>query len=139
MFSSEEISRASHSSWFERVSDDPAKTLMIFERDEKPMGFVNFDLIGKGAIADWGFYVSPDAPRGVGRALGALALAYAFDQAKFHKVCGRVIAFNRRSVAFHEKLGFHHEGVLRHHHFDGMHYHDVVCFGMLAKDRLHEN
>lgn len=139
MFSSGEIGRDTHYAWFERASVDPDRTLLIFERQDAPAGFVSFERVDGGCIADWGFYLAPDAPRGTGGALGLHALAYAFDDAKYHKVCGRVIAFNERSAAFHLKLGFRHEGVLRDQYFDGSHYHDVICFGMLGAERPQRN
>lgn len=135
MFSNTEIGREEHIAWFERASVDPDRKLLIFEQGDVPLGFVSFERVGKGAIADWGFYLAPDAPRGTGGALGRQALGHAFGDAGFHKLCGRVIAFNERSVAFHLKLGFHREGVLREQHFDGSRYHDVICFGMLGTER----
>lgn len=138
MFSSGEIERDAHYAWFERASANPDRTLLIFERQDGPAGFVSFERVGCG-IADWGFYLAPDAPRGTGGALGLHALAYAFENAKYHKVCGRVIAFNERSAAFHLKLGFQREGVLRDQYFDGSHYHDVICFGMLGAERPQRN
>lgn len=139
MFSSGEIGHDTHRAWFGRASVDPDRTLLIFERKDGPAGFVSFERFGEGGIADWGFYLAPDAPRGTGRVLGHHALAYAFEDARYHKVCGRVIAFNKRSAAFHLKLGFQREGVLRDQYFDGSHYHDVICFGMLAAERPQRN
>jgi UDP-4-amino-4,6-dideoxy-N-acetyl-beta-L-altrosamine N-acetyltransferase len=51
-----------------------------------------------------------------------------------HKLCGQALAFNERSIRFHQNLGFRREGVLRQQHFDGEQYHDVVCFGLLASE-----
>lgn len=135
MLKSGEITRDTHYAWFERASLDADRTLLIFERNDSPSGFVSLECVGLGGVANWGFYLAPDARRGTGGALGFHALAYAFEKAKFHKVCGRVIAFNERSAAFHLKLGFHREGVLRDQHFDGLRYHNVICFGMLAGER----
>lgn len=134
-----EIARDMHISWFARASADADRTLLIFERRNSPTGFISFERVDGGNIADWGFYLAPTAPRGTGRALGSLALAHAFGDAKFHKVCGRVVAFNERSTAFHLKLGFHLEGILRDQHFDGSRYHDIICFGILADERRQGN
>ena len=51
-------------------------------------------------------------------------------------VCGQVLASNTASLAFHRRLGFAEEGVLRQQHrsADGAHYHDVLCFGLLRAD-----
>ncbi len=47
-----------------------------------------------------------------------------------------MLASNTASLAFHRRLGFTEEGVLRQQHrgADGAHYHDVHCFGLLRAD-----
>ncbi|NQD81620.1 GNAT family N-acetyltransferase, partial [Pseudomonas sp. CrR14] len=79
----------------------------------------------------WGFYLAPGAPRGTGQQLGEAALAFAFDSLGLHKVCGQALAFNERSIRFHEKLGFVQEGALREQHYDGATYHTIIHFGLL--------
>jgi RimJ/RimL family protein N-acetyltransferase len=85
-------------------------------------------------VADWGFYLAPDAPKGSGRELGKQALDYAFTQLGLHKVCGQALGFNKRSIAFHTALGFTEEGCLREQHFNDGKFHDVVCFGLLSHE-----
>ncbi len=134
MYTQHEITLEEHQGWFERASHDQSKHLLIFEADATPWGFIQFSQLGSSAIADWGFYVAPDAPRGYGRRLGRSALDYAFGDLYLHKICGRVLAFNERSIRFHRALGFHQEGRLREQHFDGQQYHDVFCFGLLQPE-----
>lgn len=134
MYTQHEIPMHEHVRWFERASTDPERHLLIFERDATPTGFINFQVIASGGIANWGFYAAPDAPKGTGRLLGQAALEYAFTDAKLHKICGQALAFNERSIRFHQSLGFSKEGNLRHQHYDGQNYHDVVCFGLLASE-----
>ena len=132
MYTQHEITLEEHTQWFQSTVGDSQRHLLIFEKNKKPLGFVNITEIKKGGIADWGFYLSPQAPRGTGLALGIQALNYAFYEANFNKVCGQALGFNERSIAFHLKLGFEQEGILRDQHFDGKNYHNVVCFGLLA-------
>lgn len=134
MYTQHEIALEEHSRWFARASQDPARHLLVFEIDTLPLGFINIHQMASGGIADWGFYAAPDAPKGVGRVLGQAALRYAFETVTLHKLCGQALAFNERSIRFHLNLGFQQEGVLRHQHFDGQQYHDVVCFGLLASE-----
>lgn len=132
MYTQHEISVAEHRGWFERASQDPLRHLLIYEAGSTALGFVNIHQIAAGGIAEWGFYAAPNAPRGTGNALGKAALQYVFDEVHLHKLCGQALAFNERSVQFHRTLGFKQEGILRQQHFDGQHYHDVLCFGLLA-------
>lgn len=134
MYTQHEISLAEHSRWFARASQDPGRHLLVFEINETPLGFINIHQIANGGIADWGFYAAPDAPKGSGGALGEAALRYAFETVRLHKLCGQALAFNERSIRFHLTLGFQREGTMRQHHFDGQQYHDVVCFGLLARE-----
>lgn len=134
MYTQHEITLEEHTQWFQSTVGDSQRHLLIFEKNKKPLGFVNITEIKKGGIADWGFYLSPQAPKGTGQVLGITALNYAFYEVGFHKVCGQALGFNERSIAFHLKLGFEQEGILRDQHFDGSNYHNVVCFGLLANE-----
>lgn len=134
MFTQHEITFEEHQRWFERTAQDPRQHLLIFEVNRQPLGFVNFNVLTRGGIADWGFYAAPDAPKGSGRRLGQAALSHAFLQLKFHKVCGQALAENVGSIGLHRSLGFAQEGSLRDQHFDGLRYHDVACFGLLRHE-----
>ncbi|NHW00823.1 UDP-4-amino-4,6-dideoxy-N-acetyl-beta-L-altrosamine N-acetyltransferase [Stutzerimonas degradans] len=134
MYTQHEISLEEHTRWFERASQDSSRHLLVFESNSVPLGFINIHQTAPGGIADWGFYAAPDAPKGTGRQLGHAALQYAFLTARLHKVCGQALAYNQRSIKFHQNLGFQQEGILREHHFDGQQYHDVMCFGLLARE-----
>lgn len=133
MYTQQEIGMEQHQQWFERTIQDPRRHLLVFEADGKAAGFVNLGELA-GGIVDWGFYASPDAPRGTGRRLGRAALRHAFADLGLHKVCGQVLSYNERSLRFHEALGFRREGELRDQHFDGEGYHDVICFGLLQHE-----
>lgn len=134
MYTQHKISVDEHSRWFAQAVKDPQKHLIIFEPDTIPLGFINIHQTAPGGIAEWGFYAAPEAPQGTGRSLGHAALRYAFAEAGLYKICGQALAFNERSVRFHRNLGFTQEGILRQQHYDGEHYHDVLCFGLLARE-----
>ena len=134
MFNQEKITPDEHRNWFERMSQDSHRHLLIFENDGVPTGSVNFNQLDTKSIADWGFYLATDTKKGVGRQLGLAALDYAFNKLALSKVCGKALAFNDRSIQFHLNLGFKQEGILREQHFDGQKFHDVVCFGLLTQE-----
>lgn len=134
MFTQHEISVQEHTAWFARASVDPTRRLLITEDDSGPFGYVQFSQVVQGGVADWGFYARPNSPRGIGQKLGQLALDHAFKELKLHKVCGQAIVGNARSIAFHQRLGFSQEGVLREQQcIEGV-YHSLICFGMLAHE-----
>jgi len=135
MFSTHIITFEEHRRWFERTSQDSARHLLLFEQDNVPLGFINLRVFDSAAgLADWGFYVSREAPRGTGLLLGKTVVRHSFEVLGLHKLCGQVLDFNERSLRFHLRLGFQKEGILREHHFDGTRYHDLVCFGFLKNE-----
>lgn len=134
MYTTHEISSSEHSEWYARASVNPAVTLLIYQQDGQAQGFVSFSRTRSWPVAEWGFYLAPDAPKGSGRALAGQALNYAFTEMMLQKVCGQALGFNKRSIGFHTALGFHQEGRLRAQHFDGQAFHDVVCFGLLRDE-----
>jgi len=140
MYTQHAITPSEHKRWFENSQRDPARSLLIYEQAGVPLGFVNITQTVLEHIADWGFYIAPDAPRGTGLRLGQTTLDFAFSSLALHKVCGQALGFNGRSIRFHEKLGFVHEGTLRDQHYDGTAYQTIIHFGLLrhewqAKDR----
>lgn len=134
MYSQHEISLVEHTRWFAGASVDPTRHLLIYQVADQPLGFVSFRQLRGAPVAEWGFYLAPDAPRGTGSALGRAALDYGFTQLGLHKVCAEALGYNERSRHFHAKLGFVQEGILRDHYFDGSRYHAVHCFGLLASE-----
>ncbi len=134
MYSRHEIAPEEHRAWFERCQRDLDTHLLLFLLDGVPCGFVNFTQIRHTPVADWGFYLAPDSPKGAGWRLGKAALDHGFGPLRLHKVCGEALAFNQRSIRFHSRLGFREEGILVDQHYDGQAYHAVHRFVMLAND-----
>ncbi|MGC8697051.1 MAG: UDP-4-amino-4,6-dideoxy-N-acetyl-beta-L-altrosamine N-acetyltransferase [Halothiobacillus sp.] len=132
MYSQHEISPQEHQAWFNQHQQNPAKTMLIFEAAGVPQGFVQFTRrTGESPIADWGFYIAPDAPKGTGRRMGLAALSFAFNELNLHKVCGEAFGYNAASIGFHQAMGFVQEGERRARYFDGTAYHSVILFGLL--------
>jgi RimJ/RimL family protein N-acetyltransferase len=132
MFTQHEISLEEHRNWFAKISLDTSRCLLVVEEERQAIGYVQFSQVSDGGIADWGFYLRPNAPKGTGRKLGTLALNHAFGPLKLHKVCGQAIAINQASIVFHQRLGFVQEGVLRDQQRIEGAYHSLHCFGLLS-------
>jgi UDP-4-amino-4,6-dideoxy-N-acetyl-beta-L-altrosamine N-acetyltransferase len=134
MYSQHDITLAEHQAWFQSVNDNPFLHAFVYYRCNTPMGFVSFSQLRKSKVADWGFYMAPDAPRGAGSDMGFVALEHAFTHLDLHKINGQALGFNESSAQFHKKLGFVEEGVLREQYFDGQAYMNVRCFGLLKRE-----
>ena len=129
-----EISLDEHRGWFSRCAEDPTRALLIAEAETGLLGFVQFSGVHGDGVADWGFFAAPGSPRGTGRRLGGAALEYGFSELGLHKICGQVLDFNTASLRMHQALAFREEGRLREHSPIDDTYHDLVCFGLLARE-----
>ncbi len=134
MFTQHEIGVEEHASWFARASLDAGKKLFVVEENKQAIGYVQFSLMVNESIANWGFYIRPNSPKGTGLNLGVIALDYAFRKLKLHKVCGQVIEGNVISISFHQRLGFILEGVLREQQIIEGIYRNTYCLGLLANE-----
>lgn len=134
MLTQHEITEEEHLNWYTHACQDTTRRLLMIEESGVPIGYVQFSDVAAGGVSQWGFYARPGAPKGTGKKLGVTALTYAFEELKLHKVCGRAIDVNIASQAFHQRLGFKQEGVLREQHCLAGVYHSVICFGLLAHE-----
>ncbi len=155
MFGQDEIALADHEKWYGKQLDHANVHLLIFEVAGEPMGLVNvtqmtidkyqtLQLANTHApnpnekTASWGFYLSPNSPKGqgLGFALGVLAIAQIFNTTDIGKITAQVLAYNTASLALHRKLGFSETGVLQQHFGVGEKVYDVVEFGLKSQDFL---
>ena len=91
MLTQHEISLKEHHNWFARLKVDKTRQQLIVLEGDDPLGFVQFNPVSQGGIADWGFYARPDAPKGSGTKLGQAALAHAFKKLGLHKVLQKML------------------------------------------------
>lgn len=128
MFTDRIITMDEHRAWFERLNKEKTAISKIFEFHGRPVGVVNIVQIDNyNNKCSWGFYLGEvDVPRGIGSVMGYLALEYIFEVLSIRKLCSEVLAFNTRSIRFHEKMGFVKEGHLAKHVLKNGSYEDVV-------------
>lgn len=139
MNNQEIINLDEHLAWFERNKDKTDRYFLIFENDGVSEGYVSFLPMSHSNAYEWGFYIRPNATKGMGVLLGKTALKYAFEQLGFHKVFGQVLSFNEKSINFHRKMGFFQEGLLREQFSDSRGTFDIYQFGLLKAEWLELN
>ena len=61
-------------------------------------------------------------------------MRYYFEEGRYHRCTARVDSFNESSVLLQEKLGFQLEGHQREAIFTRGARHDILLFGMTAKE-----
>jgi UDP-4-amino-4,6-dideoxy-N-acetyl-beta-L-altrosamine N-acetyltransferase len=134
MYSQAEIGIVEHQNWFEVAQKDTSTHLLILECEGAPCGYSRLSQWRGGPVAEWGFYIAPDAAKGTGTRLAIAVLNHAFDVLKLTKVFAQTLAFNTRTLAYNERMGFRLEGIWRDHFFDGVTHHSIHCFGLLADE-----
>lgn len=135
MYTRHEIGLQEHLKWWERVQLRDDQQYFMYEFDGKPAGIVGFtDLDVVNSVSSWAFYAAPDAPKGTGSRMEFLALDYAFQTMKLHKLACEVLAFNSAVIKLHQKFDFKIEGVLREHHLVDEEYVDVYRLGLLSRE-----
>lgn len=138
MVNSDVITLSNHIAWFERNKNRTDRLFYMFEYRQRPQGYLSFVAIPNSTAYEWGFYVKPDAEKGMGHLLGSAALTLAFEELGLDKVFGQVLAFNEKSLSFHKKMGFVQEGLLRKHFKDHRGTFDIYQFGLLQAEWLED-
>lgn len=124
-----------HYRWLESVDKDTSKLVKLCFYNEKPIGLVNFSQIDlKNKTCDWGLYIGDkSSPRGSGKIMGILALDLIFNEGQMRKCCAQILDFNRKSLSYHQKLGFAEEGRLVKQILKKDKYVDVVLMGIFKE------
>lgn len=133
-----EITWEEHLRWFDSLENNEERKTFVFETGGRPVGTVNFvDIDSKNKRCRWGFYLGEeDLKKGTGTQMGIHALDYAFSDLYLEKVCAETFDFNESSIAYHLKLGFLREGLLKKHQFKNGELKDLIIFGLLKEDWL---
>lgn len=103
---------AAHVAHLERILATPAThALYLLEYRGRKLGHVALKPRAEAAgTGDWSIYVGePDAPRGTGFALGALALERIVDRPDFRLLRTNILVTNDASRRLHERLMFAQE------------------------------
>ncbi|MCC5996827.1 MAG: UDP-4-amino-4,6-dideoxy-N-acetyl-beta-L-altrosamine N-acetyltransferase [Oceanicaulis sp.] len=106
MYTRHEISPAEHEAWWARHMSDPARHMFIAALDGVMLGVVSFTRPLGAKNASWAFYAAPQAPRGAGRRMEALALELAFGPMGVETLACEVRVENVRVIALHDMFGF---------------------------------
>ncbi len=104
--------------------------------DGDPVGFVAlFDWDESSGRAELAYWVAPDHQgNGYGTEATELAVEYAFDERRCHRLVAGAHETNDASRALLETLGFREEGRQRQHVFVDGEYVDTVLYGLLANE-----
>lgn len=115
MYADHVISVEEHQRWLQGLDgDDRREIFVILGASGEVTGLASLTEIDRThRKADWGFYMSPSAPAGLGSAVLSQVIGYAFGSLGLEKINGEVIEGNAASLGVHHKLLFQDEGFRR--------------------------
>lgn len=135
MYTTSIIELNDHLQWYANVQKSLNKCYLMYENQRKPLGIVAFtDIDAVNKQSSWAFYSDPKSPRGTGGKMEFLALDYAFNVLKMHKLSCEVLDYNTAVIRLHKKFGFRQEGYFREQHLHQNHYCGVYRFGILKAE-----
>lgn len=107
------ITPEGHALWWQKVSADPARRVLIFGYRGHDCGVVTFnDHDLSAGTAEWGFFLDVDGLEERGQLLPAwmelekAAVSYAFEELGLRSFGGRTLAWNKPVIALHRRFGF---------------------------------
>lgn len=128
-----------HENWMRtRVASGKVVQFIIHEREtDQPVGSVYLrDIDHKNKKAEYGIFIgeAEAAGKGFGSEAARLAVAYARDTLKLHKLMLRVFADNAGAVRSYQKAGFEKEGYLKDEFLQAGKYRDILLMAIIFEE-----
>lgn len=117
-------------------ADDMMPFVIVLKATGEVIGLMElYDVDNYERKCYWGIILEkPFWRQGIGTEVGTLMLKYVFEELGFRRLKAYTHSGNPGSMAFHEKLGFVREGVLRQEYFFGGEFVDGIDYAMLAEE-----
>lgn len=133
------FTKEGHEEWMRtQVQTGRVVQFIICEKDTgRPVGSVYFrDIDRENKKAEYGIFIgeADAAGRGIGTETARLAVSYARDVLKLHKLMLRVFADNAGAVKSYEKAGFVREAHLKDEFFQDGHYRDMLLMAIFFEE-----
>lgn len=130
------FTKEGHLDWVKKYVDTGnVIQFMICEKDSgKAIGCVNFkDIDSVHKKAEYGIFIGDDDAigKGIGSEVASLAVQYAFEQLKLHKIILRVLPHNKAAIRSYEKAGFLQEAYLKDEVFINGNFQDLILMGII--------
>jgi RimJ/RimL family protein N-acetyltransferase len=127
----ERVDLAGTQRWFASVRGNPRALLFTLTLDQRAIGFARLERSEDGREGEYCGLVIGEPEhwgRGLGKAAAAEVLRVAFEQEHWQRLWGYWPAWNQRSIALHQKLGFELAGIAEHkrRYLDGREHDQLV-------------
>ena len=135
------IGTASEEAWFTSMSEHHGKDRWFFVicrlADDRPVGSLDLHEVDlRNGSASLGIAIGDPADTGRGYGSDALRtlVGFGFDQLRLERIELDVYDFNEPARRMYERVGFRHEGTLRHALYSDGAFHDVHRMAVLRGD-----
>ncbi|ABV32712.1 MULTISPECIES: GNAT family N-acetyltransferase [Pseudothermotoga] len=117
-----------------RLINIPRKIVMNFFQEDRPVGFVSFDVRWINRNAYITYYVISEARGiGLGKKMLLMAMDFAFNELNLNRLTAEVYEYNKPSIKLLESTGFELEGVIKNGKFYNGKYHNIRIYGYLRR------
>ena len=132
----EPFTREGHEHWLRtRVASGEVVQFIVCEKaTDRPLGSVYFrDIDPKNKKAEYGIFLGEDdaVGKGIGSEAARLAVAYARDVLRLHKLLLRVFSDNTGAIKSYKKAGFVQEALLKDEYRQDSAYRDILLMAVI--------
>jgi len=136
-----EFTKEGHEAWMRTkvAAKEVIQFIICLKENDRPVGSIYFrDIDCRDKKAEYGIFIGEGdaAGRGIGTETACLAVAYARDVMKLHKLILRVFADNTAAVRSYEKAGFVQEAYLKDEHFINGAYRDLLLMAVIFTENV---
>lgn len=133
------FTREGHENWMRtKVAAGEVVQFIICEKEtDRPVGSVYFrDIDRSNKKAEYGIFIgeADSAGKGIGSETARLAVDYARDVLKLHKLLLRVFADNMAAVKSYQNAGFVQEALLKDEFLQNGQYRDLILMAVLFEE-----
>jgi RimJ/RimL family protein N-acetyltransferase len=136
------LTEADETEWIERLHKEKNEHIVlviVHTKSDRAIGTMGLHRINwKDRTAVTGAVIGEKMfwGKGYGSEAKMFFLNYAFNSLNLRKICSTVLSFNKRSVAYSKKCGYHVEGILKKHIFKNGEYQDEIHMAVFKEDWL---
>ncbi len=118
--------------WFHKISANSDSIYWIVSYQEVPIGLINLASIDHHhRRTNMGYYLGETKYRPLGFMIPPYLYNFVFNEMKFRKIYGEVLAGNENILAMHRLHGFREVGIYKDHIFKNGKFHDLILVELL--------
>ena len=120
--------------WFEQISKDNTYRYWVIVYQDIPIGLLNLAAVDQQNLrCSAGYYIGDLRYRQLGAMIPPYLYNYIFQEMKFRKIYGEVVAGNKNILKIHQMHGFRQVGMYKDHIFKNEQFYDIILIELLSE------